>query len=289
MLMSHLFHWQEQAKIAKLGLEMKLITSEMEAEADKWAEPDNAVVRRAKNMAAMAFSMYLFTRGEGRLHTTHDLFLQAEFFAEEGNKLYRTVKDFASRVSWVWLYSIFVLVVVLCVCVCLRACAHVGKCACVCVFSCMCMHECAHTCWCACMYAFSVYWPNQDFFLFKLYAYDSEICHSLPYLIIYAATLKQISAIKKRKEDFNNTRLLGRSVTQFFPVCCRFHRAHPRMNCWRTLTEFLLAATSCMLPWRLQPLAKVLHLIRWAGTYSHLMRMQSYQRLPLPSLEKVRI
>nr|KAG5702399.1 hypothetical protein BaRGS_027486 [Batillaria attramentaria] len=89
---------EEQAKIAKLGLEMKLITSEMEAEADKWAEPDNAVVRRAKNMAAMAFSMYLFTRGEGRLHTTHDLFLQAEFFAEEGNKLYRTVKDFASRV-----------------------------------------------------------------------------------------------------------------------------------------------------------------------------------------------
>ena len=126
---------------------MKLITSEMEAEADKWAEPDNAVVRRAKNMAAMAFSMYLFTRGEGRLHTTHDLFLQAEFFAEEGNKLYRTVKDFASRVSWVWLYtysySNFVLVVVLCVCV--FACAHVGKCACVCVcvFSCMCMHECA--------------------------------------------------------------------------------------------------------------------------------------------------
>ncbi|XP_070185642.1 alpha-catulin-like isoform X2 [Littorina saxatilis] len=89
---------EEQAKIAKLGLEMKLITSEMEAEADKWAEPDNAVVRRAKNMAAMAFSMYLFTRGEGRLHTTHDLFLQAEFFAEEGNKLYRTVKDFSSRV-----------------------------------------------------------------------------------------------------------------------------------------------------------------------------------------------
>ena len=96
---------QEQAKIAKLGLEMKLITSEMEAEADKWAEPDNAVVRRAKNMAAMAFSMYLFTRGEGRLHTTQDLFLQAEFFAEEGNKLYKTVKDFATRVRIFRLFS----------------------------------------------------------------------------------------------------------------------------------------------------------------------------------------
>lgn len=37
---------QEQAKIAKLGLEMKLITSEMDAEADKWEEPDNEIVRR---------------------------------------------------------------------------------------------------------------------------------------------------------------------------------------------------------------------------------------------------
>ena len=154
---SYLFHWQEQAKIAKLGLEMKLITSEMEAEADKWAEPDNAVVRRAKNMAAMAFSMYLFTRGEGRLHTTHDLFLQAEFFAEEGNKLYRTVKDFASRVSWVWLYtyscSIFVLVV-LCVCLlaCMCACGQVGTC--VYVYVCVCMHECACVCVFVCTYMF---------------------------------------------------------------------------------------------------------------------------------------
>ncbi|PVD38027.1 hypothetical protein C0Q70_00634 [Pomacea canaliculata] len=80
---------EEQAKIAKLGLEMKLITSEMEAEADKWAEPDNAVVRRAKNMAAMAFSMYLFTRGEGRLHTTHDLFLQLNSFQRKGTNFTR--------------------------------------------------------------------------------------------------------------------------------------------------------------------------------------------------------
>ena len=37
---------QEQAKIAKLGLEMKLITSEIDAEAEKWEEPDNEIVRR---------------------------------------------------------------------------------------------------------------------------------------------------------------------------------------------------------------------------------------------------
>ena len=53
---------QEQAKIAKVGLEMKLITSEMDAETEKWEEPDNEIVRRAKNMSSMAFSMYLFTR-----------------------------------------------------------------------------------------------------------------------------------------------------------------------------------------------------------------------------------
>ncbi|WAR10887.1 CTNL1-like protein [Mya arenaria] len=69
---------EEQAKIAKLGLEMKLITSEMDAETDKWEEPDNDIVKRAKNMSSMAFSMYLFTRGEGPLKTTQDLFVQAE-------------------------------------------------------------------------------------------------------------------------------------------------------------------------------------------------------------------
>jgi hypothetical protein len=35
----------EQAKIAKLGLEMKLITNEIEAEADKWNEPQNEIVK----------------------------------------------------------------------------------------------------------------------------------------------------------------------------------------------------------------------------------------------------
>ncbi|KAK2143373.1 hypothetical protein LSH36_848g00063 [Paralvinella palmiformis] len=88
----------EQAKIAKLGLEMKLITSEMDAETDKWEEPDNEIVRRAKNMSSMAFSMYLFTRGEGPLKTTQDLFTQAEYFAEEGAKLFKTVKDFINLV-----------------------------------------------------------------------------------------------------------------------------------------------------------------------------------------------
>ncbi len=105
---------QEQARIAKTGLEMKLITSEMDAETDKWTEAQNAaaaaaatagggaggastggaagssaanaspsaldenndIVKRARNMSSMAFSMYQFTRGEGTLKTTQDLFTQ---------------------------------------------------------------------------------------------------------------------------------------------------------------------------------------------------------------------
>jgi Vinculin family len=77
---------------------MKLITSEMDAEAEKWQQRDNEIVRRAKNMSSMAFSMYLFTRGEGPLHTTQDLFIQAEYFAEEGTKLFHAVKHFSVQV-----------------------------------------------------------------------------------------------------------------------------------------------------------------------------------------------
>nr|CAD7198960.1 unnamed protein product [Timema douglasi] len=95
----------EQAKIAKAGLEMKLITSEMDAETEKWQESgsaaleeNNDIVKRAKNMSSMAFSMYQFTRGEGALKTTQDLFTQAEYFAEEANRLYKVVRQFSYQV-----------------------------------------------------------------------------------------------------------------------------------------------------------------------------------------------
>nr|XP_033339942.1 alpha-catulin-like [Megalopta genalis] len=95
---------EEQAKIAKAGLEMKLITSEMDAETEKWQESgsaleeNNDIVKRAKNMSSMAFSMYQFTRGEGALNTTQDLFTQAEYFAEEANRLYKVVRQFSYQV-----------------------------------------------------------------------------------------------------------------------------------------------------------------------------------------------
>ena len=102
---------------------MKLTTSELQAETDRWSEqvqqtaqsadnpsnPDgddapaidenNDIVKRARNMSSMALSMYQFTRGEGTLKTTQDLFTQAEYFAEEANRLYKVVRQFSYQVS----------------------------------------------------------------------------------------------------------------------------------------------------------------------------------------------
>lgn len=91
---------EEQEKIAKTGQEMKEATNEMEGEADKWnADENNDIVKRAKNMSAMALSMYQFTKGEGNLRTTQDLFTQAEYFAEEANRLYKVVRQFSYQVN----------------------------------------------------------------------------------------------------------------------------------------------------------------------------------------------
>ena len=43
-------------------------------------------------MSSMAYSMHLFTRGEGTLRTTDDLFTQAFYFVEEGTRLITIVK-----------------------------------------------------------------------------------------------------------------------------------------------------------------------------------------------------
>lgn len=69
-------------------------------EQDKWSDSDaDAIVRGAKETAQMALSMYQFTRGEGDLNTTQDLFTQAELFAEEANELYKEVRCFSYKVS----------------------------------------------------------------------------------------------------------------------------------------------------------------------------------------------
>ncbi|XP_076308796.1 alpha-catulin-like [Tachypleus tridentatus] len=91
---------EEKEKIEKVGLEMKSLTSEMDAETEKHLteENDNDIVRRGRGMSQMAFSVYQFTRGEGELKTTQDLFTQAEIFAEEANKLYKDIRQFSYQV-----------------------------------------------------------------------------------------------------------------------------------------------------------------------------------------------
>lgn len=72
--------------------------NDMEATTEKWPPNENDIVKRAKTIAEMAQSMYLFTKGEGDLKTTQDLFTQAEFFAEEANKSYKVVRQFSFQV-----------------------------------------------------------------------------------------------------------------------------------------------------------------------------------------------
>ncbi|XP_030246151.1 alpha-catulin isoform X1 [Drosophila navojoa] len=70
-------------------------------DATKWTDDlsdDNDILKRAKNMSAMAFLMYQFTKGSGSLRTTQDLFTQAEYFAEEANRLYKVLRHFSYQV-----------------------------------------------------------------------------------------------------------------------------------------------------------------------------------------------
>ncbi|XP_054670478.1 alpha-catulin isoform X2 [Grus americana] len=88
----------EQAKIAKLGLELHLLTSSVDSETEKWEDQENEIVQHGQGMSSMAYSMYLFTRGEGLLKTTQDLFHQAEIFATEGTKLASALHAFSHQV-----------------------------------------------------------------------------------------------------------------------------------------------------------------------------------------------
>ncbi|XP_078091903.1 alpha-catulin isoform X2 [Mustelus asterias] len=90
---------EEQAKIAKLGLELRLHTSDVDAETERWEDQDNEVLRQAQSMSSMAYSMYLFTRGEGLLKTTQDLFHQADIFAEEGLRLHTSLHSLSNQLE----------------------------------------------------------------------------------------------------------------------------------------------------------------------------------------------
>ncbi|KAM4876840.1 alpha-catulin isoform 2-T2 [Thomomys bottae] len=78
---------EEQAKIAKLGLKLGLLSSDADCEIEKWEDQENEIVQCGRNMSRMAYSLYLFTRGEGPLKTSRDLIHHLEDFATEGLKL----------------------------------------------------------------------------------------------------------------------------------------------------------------------------------------------------------
>ncbi|KAK6491234.1 alpha-catulin-like isoform X1 [Huso huso] len=90
---------EEQTAIAKVGLELRLLTSDLDSESEKWEDQEHEIVRQGQGMSSMAYSMYLFTRGEGLLKTTQDLFHQAEVFAEEGYKLYSSLRAFSTQLG----------------------------------------------------------------------------------------------------------------------------------------------------------------------------------------------
>ncbi|XP_054356306.1 alpha-catulin isoform X2 [Pongo pygmaeus] len=90
---------EEQAKIAKLGLKLGLLTSDADCEIEKWEDQENEIVQYGRNMSSMAYSLYLFTRGEGPLKTSQDLIHQLEVFAAEGLKLTSSVQAFSKQLK----------------------------------------------------------------------------------------------------------------------------------------------------------------------------------------------
>ncbi|XP_008852866.1 alpha-catulin isoform X2 [Nannospalax galili] len=90
---------EEQAKIAKLGLKLGLLTSDADCEIEKWEDQENEIVRYGRKMSRMAYSLYLFTRGEGPLKTSQDLIQFLEAFAAEGLKLTSSVQAFSKQLK----------------------------------------------------------------------------------------------------------------------------------------------------------------------------------------------
>ncbi|XP_028820019.1 alpha-catulin isoform X3 [Denticeps clupeoides] len=88
---------EEQTTMAKLGLELRLLTSDVDSEVDRWEDQEHEVVRQSQSISSMAYSMYLFTRGEGLLKTTLDLFHQAEMLSEQGLQLHSYLQALSSQ------------------------------------------------------------------------------------------------------------------------------------------------------------------------------------------------
>ncbi|XP_017310367.1 alpha-catulin isoform X1 [Ictalurus punctatus] len=86
---------QDQTTITKLGQELRLLTLDVDSELEHWENQEHEVVRHCQSMSSMAYSMYLFTRGEGLLKTTLDLFHQAEVLSELSLQLCSFLQSFS--------------------------------------------------------------------------------------------------------------------------------------------------------------------------------------------------
>ncbi|XP_076864848.1 alpha-catulin isoform X2 [Brachyhypopomus gauderio] len=88
---------EELSTIAKLGLELRLVTSDVDSELERWEDQNHDLARQCGSMARVVCSMALFTRGEGVLKTTLDLFHQAELLSEQGLQLCSLLQDFSTQ------------------------------------------------------------------------------------------------------------------------------------------------------------------------------------------------
>lgn len=90
----------EEGRKSEFSDSIETTGGQQSGDQDRWSDSEaDAIVRVAKETAQMALSMYQFTKGEGDLNTTQDLFTQAELFAEEANELYKEARCFSYKVS----------------------------------------------------------------------------------------------------------------------------------------------------------------------------------------------
>ncbi|KAF4073872.1 hypothetical protein AMELA_G00248170 [Ameiurus melas] len=90
---------QDQTTITKLGQELRLLTLDLDSELEHWENQEHEVVRHCQSMSSMAYSMYHFTRGEGLLKTTLDLFHQAEVLSELSLRLCSFLQSFSLQLG----------------------------------------------------------------------------------------------------------------------------------------------------------------------------------------------
>ncbi|KAL0961909.1 hypothetical protein UPYG_G00333240 [Umbra pygmaea] len=88
---------EEQSTITKLGLELRRLTSDVDTEVEKWKDEEHDIIQQGQSLSSRAYSMFLFTRGEGLLKTTTELFHQAEVLSEGGLQLCSSLHTFSNQ------------------------------------------------------------------------------------------------------------------------------------------------------------------------------------------------